>query len=243
MKVLEFLGRSDELRNESDTSPHGTRHVTPGTVCTNYTGLIPPEKCAWNFVHHSEVGVFASHDGRASEVVERRNRYPKVYLVPRRVPLILVFNYVQVSELLPRKRSPCRSSARHLLSEGGAGTGVETAGMRRHFVPKRRRRSASAPATERTSSATVEEPPADDAPASPWVSMATAGLEFFAKLLWLPEYHLLFWRELEENLKLAGGGPSQMVPSTYRARLHGEAADRYDLRRFQQKRDQLAGRS
>ena len=70
--------------------------------------------------------------------------------------------------------------------------------------------------------------------------MATAGLEFFAKLLWLPEYHLLFWRELEENLKFAGGGPSQMVPSTYRARLHGEAADRYDLRRFQQKRDQLA---
>ena len=113
-------------------------------------------------------------------------------------------------------------------------------GLRHRFAPIRRRRAASAPPTERHGGAAVEEPPLHDSPAAPWISMGTAGLEFFAKLLWLPEYTLLFLREVVENLRARGESSSNLAPSTYRARLHGEAAERYDFRRFQQKRDQLA---
>ena len=51
---------------------------------------------------------------------------------------------------------------------------------------------------------------------------------------------MLFLREFDDNLRARGESSSNLAPSTYRARLHGEAAERYDFRRFQQKRDQLA---
>ena len=70
--------------------------------------------------------------------------------------------------------------------------------------------------------------------------MATAGLECIAHLLWLPCYVKLFVLEFHRNLEAVGGSGYQMEPSTYRARLRGEAADRYDWRRMQQQRDQMA---
>ena len=70
--------------------------------------------------------------------------------------------------------------------------------------------------------------------------MATAGLQWIAKQLWLPDYAHLFLEEFERNLKAVGGIGFQMAPSSYRARLHGESAERYDWRRMQQQRDQIA---
>ena len=46
--------------------------------------------------------------------------------------------------------------------------------------------------------------------------------------------------EFEQNMQAVGGGAFQLLPSSYRARLHGEAAVRYDMRRMQQQRDQMA---
>ena len=66
------------------------------------------------------------------------------------------------------------------------------------------------------------------------------GLEQIAQLLWLPEYERLFEVEYALNLEEAGGGGFDLQPSTYRARLDGERAERYDRRRRQQQRDELA---
>lgn len=70
--------------------------------------------------------------------------------------------------------------------------------------------------------------------------MGSAGLQYLAKLLWVPDYTQLFLMEFEQNLQAVGGGGFQLAPSSYRARLQGEAAERYDLRRMQQQRDQMA---
>ena len=116
-------------------------------------------------------------------------------------------------------------------------------GRRDFFVAVRRRRAKSAPPTERARSPGINEPHAAAAPAAPIPSAfptATAGLEYIAHLLWLPCYEKLFELEFKLNLEAVGGSGYQMEPSTYRARLRGEAADRYDWRRMQQQRDQMA---
>jgi hypothetical protein len=116
-------------------------------------------------------------------------------------------------------------------------------GRRDNFVPIRRRRASSAPPTQRARDAAVEEPLAGDAPPIGTTSsfpMATAGLQHFAKQLWVPDYTQLFLMEFEQNLQAVGGGAFQLPPSSYRARLQGEAAEGYDRRRMQQQRDQMA---
>ena len=69
-----------------------------------------------------------------------------------------------------------------------------------------------------------------------------AGLAQIAQLLWLPSYDRLFELELELNEQACGGGGGllQLPPTTYRARLSGERAQRYDSRRQRQRRDELA---
>ena len=66
------------------------------------------------------------------------------------------------------------------------------------------------------------------------------GLQQIAQLLWLPTYHALFMFELEHNERMCVGTGTQLPPSTYRARLQGERAERYDMRRQRQRRDELA---
>ena len=66
--------------------------------------------------------------------------------------------------------------------------------------------------------------------------MGSAGLQYLAKLLLVPDYTQLFLMEFEQNLQAVGGGGFQLAPSSYRAMLQGEAAERYDLRRMQQQR-------
>ena len=63
--------------------------------------------------------------------------------------------------------------------------------------------------------------------------------ELMARSLWLPNYDQLFELEVAENEQLVGAAES-LPPSSYRARLKGEAAQRYDRRRRNQRRDELA---
>ena len=66
------------------------------------------------------------------------------------------------------------------------------------------------------------------------------GLQDIATMLWLPSYARLFELEYTLNELECGGGGYQLQPSTYRARLRGEPAERYDARRRQQRRDEMA---
>ena len=113
-------------------------------------------------------------------------------------------------------------------------------GRRSRFVPIRRKRAVEADPTDDSATAPLEEPSAEHQSGIHWVSKATAALQYFAKLLWLPDYTELFLIEFDQNLREAGSSGVALRPSTYRARLKGEAAERYDFRRLQQKRDQLA---
>ena len=72
------------------------------------------------------------------------------------------------------------------------------------------------------------------------VWFGTHGLKQIALDLWAPDYSVLFEGEFEHNLLACGRGGYVLPPSTYRARLHGEAAERYDYRRRLQKRDEMA---
>ena len=72
------------------------------------------------------------------------------------------------------------------------------------------------------------------------VWFGTRGLKQIALDLWAPDYSVLFEAEFEHNLLACGSGGYVLPPSTYRARLHGEAAERYDYRRKLQKRDEMA---
>ena len=109
-------------------------------------------------------------------------------------------------------------------------------------VPRRRRftavRRRGAPAAQ------VENIPADVLPvaAPSWSQLwhGTAGLQQIAQLLWLPSYDELFELEFEVNSAACGGGGFALPPSTYRQRLRGESAQRYDHRRRMQTRDQMA---
>lgn len=58
--------------------------------------------------------------------------------------------------------------------------------------------------------------------------------------LWLPSYKELFSAELVRNRNLTGRFGSVLPPSTYRARLKGEAAAAYDAKMLRRERDQLA---
>ena len=64
--------------------------------------------------------------------------------------------------------------------------------------------------------------------------------QLIARSLWLPDYDELFEIEVTENEQLAGATRLQLPPSSYRARLLGEAAQTYDRRRRNQRRDELA---
>ena len=108
-------------------------------------------------------------------------------------------------------------------------------GRRSRFAPPRRKRAVEADPTDDSAAAPLEEPSAEHQSGIEWVSKATAALRFFAKLLWLPDYTELFLMEFEQNLREAGGSGIALQPSTYRARLKGEAAEQYDFRRLQQK--------
>ena len=68
----------------------------------------------------------------------------------------------------------------------------------------------------------------------------THGLKQIALQLWAPDYSVLFETELEYNLLQCGNGGYELPPTTYRARLHGEAAERYDWRQKQRQRDEVA---
>ena len=66
------------------------------------------------------------------------------------------------------------------------------------------------------------------------------GLRQIAKLLWLPDYDALFRFEYEHNARECGGGGYQLTASSYRQRLRGEFAVRYDMHKMAQERDQMA---
>ena len=71
-------------------------------------------------------------------------------------------------------------------------------------------------------------------------SVQPARLEQLALQLWAKDYHELFALEYEENLRAVGGQGYDLAPTSYRARLHGKAAERYDQRRMRQQRDEMA---
>ena len=79
----------------------------------------------------------------------------------------------------------------------------------------------------------------DVAPSNPFWH-GTQGLQLIAQQLWASDYSELFQDEFEFNLLACGFGGYELPPSTYRARLKGEAAERYDCLRKQQKRDEMA---
>ena len=112
---------------------------------------------------------------------------------------------------------------------------------RRHrFAPPKRRRSfAAAP----TLGAEIphEPPPPPLAPAGkPRAATDLTKLPDLARLLWLPSYEELFDIEYEHSSTFFGKERQGLKPSTYRQRLAGSAAERYDRRRRQQHRDQMA---
>ena len=75
-------------------------------------------------------------------------------------------------------------------------------GRRSHFVPPRRKRAVEADPTDDSAPAPLEEPSAEHQSGIHWVSKATAALQYFAKLLWLPDYTELF---LEAVLVISDG--------------------------------------
>ena len=92
-------------------------------------------------------------------------------------------------------------------------------GRRDNFVPIRRRRASSAPPTQRDRDAAVEEPLADEAAPSSGMArfpMGSAGLQYLAKLLWVPDYTQLFLMEFEQNLQAVGGGGFDSQPGNVR---------------------------
>ena len=82
------------------------------------------------------------------------------------------------------------------------------------------------------------EPPAliDESPVS---LGALSRMRLIAHLLWSSCYDAIFKAELQEN-EAACGSDGQLVPTSYRARLKGERAEKYDHRRMIQRRDELA---
>jgi hypothetical protein len=68
----------------------------------------------------------------------------------------------------------------------------------------------------------------------------TKGLEQIASMMWAKDYSILFEKEYEYNSRACGGGGYDLPPSTYRARLKGEAAESYDWRLRMHKRDEMA---
>jgi hypothetical protein len=111
--------------------------------------------------------------------------------------------------------------------------------MRKRFAPPRRRRvSSSAPADLEMSESlgnlalteALEASEAFEAP-RPCLWHGTHGLKQIALDLWAPDYSVLFETEFEYNSLACSSGGYDLLPSTYRARLQGEAAERYDWRR------------
>lgn len=70
--------------------------------------------------------------------------------------------------------------------------------------------------------------------------LGTVGQQEIALQLWTSDYAELFDIEFEHNSLECNGGGYSLVPSTYRRRLTGESAERYDWRRRQHKRDEMA---
>ena len=68
---------------------------------------------------------------------------------------------------------------------------------------------------------------------------ALSRMRLIAHLLWSSCYYAIFKAELEENEAVCGSD-GQLVPTSYRARLKGERAEKYDHRRMIQRRDELA---
>ena len=90
--------------------------------------------------------------------------------------------------------------------------------------------------------APIEEPTELAAAAARGMWCGPDGLAQIAQLLWLPGrlWPQLFELEYEVNKLACGGGGYELPPSSYRARLKGERAERYDSRRRRQERDQMA---
>lgn len=69
---------------------------------------------------------------------------------------------------------------------------------------------------------------------------AFATVEQISRLLWLPSYEDLFAAELDHNRRLVASTGNGLQPSTYRARLRGDAAIKYDMKQVRRERDKLA---
>ena len=61
-----------------------------------------------------------------------------------------------------------------------------------------------------------------------------------AAAFWAPDYTQIFDAEFAENERLCGGAAAALPLTSYRARLKGDAAHRYDQRRRNQQRDEMA---
>ena len=118
--------------------------------------------------------------------------------------------------------------------------------MRRRFsLPRRRRKSSSAldqgKTTELMELSDSEAQFHHDVEADCGIDWhGTKGLEQIASMMWAKDYSVLFEKEYEYNLRACGGGGYDLPPSTYRARLKGEAAESYDWRLRMHKRDEMA---
>ena len=115
--------------------------------------------------------------------------------------------------------------------------------MRRRFVLPRRRREAPTPIDDAAAAADNMTEAAVDGPVDGPIARlwhGSCGLKQIALDLWAPDYSVLFEAEFTINELACGGSGYNLPPTTYRTRLKGEAAERYDWRRRQQKRDEMA---
>ena len=112
--------------------------------------------------------------------------------------------------------------------------------MRKRFAPPRRRRESAAASSDQEMSESLENCVLLQAQPAPQRWHGVCGLNEIAAQLWAPDYSVLFEIEFNFNALACGDGGYDLAASTYRARLKGEAAEKYDKRRLHQKRDEMA---
>jgi len=116
--------------------------------------------------------------------------------------------------------------------------------MRRRWDPPRRRRKSSSAPDQGETTELMELCDRQfhlDIEANCGIDWhGTKGLEQIASMMWAKDYSILFEKEYEYNSRACGGGGYDLPPSTYRARLKGEAAESYDWRLRMHKRDEMA---
>ena len=76
--------------------------------------------------------------------------------------------------------------------------------------------------------------------ADSWFGALRAKMRLIAAAFWSSDYTPIFDAEMVDNERECGGEAAVLAPTSYRCRLKGAAAERYDRRRRNQKRDEMA---